>query len=57
MKHLHVQVRQIVQINQIGYEITINGEEMIHDGLIDNLHHHIVIDGNQKMMQNGDEVL
>jgi hypothetical protein len=55
--HLRVQVQQIVQINQVGHEITTNGEEMILIGLIGEQNHHIIIDGKHKMIQNGDEVL
>jgi hypothetical protein len=55
--HLRVQVQQIVQINQVGHEITTNGEEILQTGQIDNLYHHIFLVGNRKMIQNGDEVL
>jgi hypothetical protein len=38
-----------------GYETTINGEEMIHHGLMDNPQPLIITDGNLKMTINGDE--
>lgn len=47
------EVLQIV-IHLLGYEIIINGEEMILDGLTDNHEHRIIIDGKHKMTQNGE---
>lgn len=48
------EAQQTVIDNLHGYEIITNGEEMILDGLIDNLEIHIITDGNLKMIMLGE---